>query len=79
MADGYAKPPYNRKIGIPQEYSWQELKKRRGAELETFYVLLLRELALQKGMLGQIFTKAQNKIQDLAMLYLIRTKKKGNI
>ena len=32
------------------------------------YVTLLRELGNQKGMLGQIFTKAQNKIQDPAKL-----------
>ncbi|MEY8837481.1 class I SAM-dependent DNA methyltransferase, partial [Cribrihabitans sp. XS_ASV171] len=30
---------------------------------------LLRELGTQKGILGQIFTKAQNKIQDPAKLY----------
>ena len=30
---------------------------------------LLRELGSRKGMLGQIFTKAQNKIQDPAKLY----------
>lgn len=71
MADEYGKPPYNRDIGIPAEYRWPELKKRRGAELENFYVRLLRDLGKQKGMLGQIFTKAQNKIQDPAMLYRV--------
>jgi len=71
MADEYGKPPYSRDIGIPKEYTWPELKIRRGAELDTFYVKLLRELGRQKGMLGQIFTKAQNKIQDPAMLYRI--------
>ena len=71
MADEYSKPPHSRDVGIPAEYTWPELKKRRGAELETFYVKLLRELGKQKGMLGQIFTKAQNKIQDPAMLYRI--------
>jgi len=71
MADEYGKPPYNRDIGIPEEYTWPKLKKQRGAELESFYVKLLRELGRQKGMLGQIFTKAQNKIQDPAMLYRV--------
>src|ERR1700734_2679868 len=69
MADEYAKPPYNRSIGIPPKYNWQNLKSKRGAELEVHYVTLLRELAMQKGILGQIFTKAQNKIQDPAKLY----------
>lgn len=68
MADEYAKPPYNRDVGIPVEYSWQSLRSKKGAELEVHYVNLLRELGAKKGMLGQIFTKAQNKIQDPAKL-----------
>lgn len=68
MADEYANPPYNRDIGIPKELDWPSLKKQRGAELEVQYIKTLRELGKQKGMLGQIFTKAQNKIQDPAML-----------
>jgi len=43
----------------------------RGAELEAHYLETLRTLGQQKGMLGQIFTKAQNKIQDPAKLYRI--------
>lgn len=68
MADEYSKPPYNRNVGIPAELNWQSLKSKRGAELEVHYVSLLRELGNKKGMLGQIFTKAQNKIQDPAKL-----------
>jgi type I restriction enzyme M protein len=69
MADEYSKPPYNRKMHIPQEYNWQSLTSLRGAELEVHYSILLRELGKEKGMLGQIFTKSQNKIQDPAKLY----------
>ena len=69
MADEYSRPPYNRKVGIPAAYNWQSLKPMRGAELEVHYVTLLRELGNKPGMLGQIFTKAQNKIQDPAKLY----------
>ena len=69
MADEYAKPPYNRDVGVPAEYDWQSLKSKRGTELEGHYIALLRELGGRKGMLGQIFTKAQNKIQDPAKLY----------
>ena len=68
MADEYANPPYNRDIGIPDGLDWPNLKKHRGAEIEAQYIKTLRELGQQKGMLGQIFTKAQNKIQDPAML-----------
>ncbi|MDE2676552.1 MAG: class I SAM-dependent DNA methyltransferase [Gemmatimonadota bacterium] len=69
MADEYAKPPYNRDVGIPSQHDWQSLKSRTGADLESHYIALLRELGTKKGMLGQIFTKAQNKIQDPAKLY----------
>jgi type I restriction enzyme M protein len=69
MADEYSKPPYNRSVGIPAAYTWPSLKVKRGAELEGFYIELLRELGKRKDVLGQIFTKSQNKIQDPAKLY----------
>ena len=69
MAHEYSQPPYSRKVGIPAEYSWPVLKAKRGAELEVHYAILLRELGNKPGMLGAIFTKAQNKIQDPAKLY----------
>lgn len=65
----FSKPPYNRKLPIPKEYDWQSLKDKRGAELEAHYTILLRELSQSSGILGQIFTKSQNKIQDPAKLY----------
>ena len=68
MADEYSKPPYSRDVGIPLEYNWQSLRSKKGAELEVHYVTLLRALGSGKGMLGQIFTKSQNKIQDPAKL-----------
>ncbi|HBM15973.1 MAG TPA: DNA methyltransferase [Lentisphaeria bacterium] len=68
MADEYSKPPYNRETGIPQEYNWLSLTSKKGAELETHYIMLLQELGKKKGILGQIFTKSQNKIQDPAKL-----------
>ena len=69
MADEYSQPPYSRKVGIPAEYNWQSLRTKRGAALEVHYVTLLLELGKKSGMLGTIFTKAQNKIQDPAKLY----------
>jgi type I restriction enzyme M protein len=69
MAHEYTKPPYNRKLPIPKEYNWQSLTPLRGAELEVHYINTLRELGKEKGILGQIFTKSQNKIQDPAKLY----------
>ena len=69
MADEYAKPPYSRNVGIPAEFNWQNLRSKNGAELEGHYVALLRALGTKTGMLGQVFTRAQNKIQDPAKLF----------
>jgi len=71
MADEFSKPPYNRNINIPEEFNWENLITKRGAELEVHYSKLLRELSKAKGTLGQIFLKSQNKIQDPAKLYKI--------
>lgn len=68
MADEYSRPPYSRKIGIPAGLDWPSLKGACGAALEVHYVTVLRELGNKPGLLGQIFTKAQNKIQDPAKL-----------
>ncbi|MDA1006500.1 MAG: type I restriction-modification system subunit M N-terminal domain-containing protein, partial [Verrucomicrobia bacterium] len=61
MADEYGRPPYKRDVGVPKKYAWPALKPLKGAELEVHYVETLRALGTEKGMLGQIFTKAQNK------------------
>jgi len=71
MSDEYSKPPYNRNLKIPEEYSWQTLIDKKGAELETHYISLLKDLGKEPGLIGQIFVKAQNKIQDPAKLYRI--------
>lgn len=68
MNRDYSKPPYNRNLNIPKAYNWESLTAKKGAELELHYVTLLRELSTQKGILGQIFTKSQNKIQDPAIV-----------
>jgi type I restriction enzyme M protein len=68
MADEYTKPPHNRSFSIPKKYTWAKLVPLKGAELETHYSETLRELGKEKGILGQIFTKSQNKIQDPAKL-----------
>jgi|GEM_PF-765415 len=71
LADEYSKPPYNRDTNIPKDYNWDSLSSKRGAALEGHYIILLRELAKQPGILGQIFVKSQNKIQDPAKLFKI--------
>lgn len=69
MADEFSKPPYNRKLPVPPKYNWQSLTDKRGADLESHYTELLRVLSQSTGVLGQIYTKSQNKIQDPAKLY----------
>ena len=69
MADEYTKPPHNRTMPIPSEFAWETLISKSGSELESHYNNMLRELAKEKGILGQIFVKSQNKIQDPAKLY----------
>src|SRR6266705_3021240 len=68
MAYERTKPPYNQPSRIPREYDWESLTRRDGDELEAHYRHLLEELGRQPGMLGIIFRKAQNKIQDPAKL-----------
>jgi type I restriction enzyme M protein len=70
MADEYSKPPHNRNdISIPVELNWDSLVDRSGDDLERHYNKILSSLGKEKGILGQIFTKSQNKIQDPAKLY----------
>lgn len=84
MADEMTKPPYNKEISFPRlkdiegkedpkgEFcNWETLSKKRGAELEAYYTQMLRSLSTEKGILGQIFTKSQNKVQDPAKLLKI--------
>ena len=81
MADELNKPPYHKGLVFPklkdvegnevadaEIANWETLSSKRGAELESFYSQLLRTLSTEKGTLGQIFTKSQNKIQDPAKL-----------
>jgi type I restriction enzyme M protein len=68
MADEQTKPPFHKPSTIPQGLDWQSLIAKDGTELETQYRHLLQALGKEKGMLGVIFRKAQNKIQDPAKL-----------
>src|SRR5438046_5717155 len=55
---------------IPSGFRWSDLAnpKMEGVKLEQHYRDTLRKLGEQGGMLGLIFSKAQNKIQDPAKL-----------
>jgi type I restriction enzyme M protein len=68
MADEQTKPPFSREAFVPEGLDWQSLLARDGDELEVHYRHLLTELGRRPGMLGVVFRKAQNRIQDPAKL-----------
>ena len=68
MADEQSRPPFNRESPIPKGFGWDGLVKLDGDDLETHYRHTLEELGKRPGLIGVIFRKAQNKIQDPAKL-----------
>ena len=68
MAHERTLPPLNEKPRVPAGYDWPSLLKEDGPELEEHYNAVLRELGRQPGLLGLIFRKAQNRIQNPALL-----------
>jgi type I restriction enzyme M protein len=68
VADEQTKPPFNKPPIIPKDYDWSSLLDVEGDALEIHYRKILEALGKERGMLGVIFRKAQNKIQDPAKL-----------
>jgi len=68
MADEQTKPPFNKPPTIPEGLDWQSLLEKDGAALEVHYRHILETLGKEKGLLGVIFRKSQNRIQDPAKL-----------
>ena len=73
MAYERSKAPYNHKSPVPSMYSWPSLIKKDGDELFDHYRHTLEALCLlarraqasnQKGLLGLIFNKSQNKFDS---------------
>jgi type I restriction enzyme M protein len=68
MAHERTQAPWNEKSIIPKGYDWPALLAKEGDELEVQYRRTLETLGREGGMLGLIFRKAQNKVQDPAKL-----------
>jgi len=68
MADEYTKPPWRRPSPVPEGYDWSSLISKDGDALEVHYRNTLQHLGRQHGLLGLVFRKSQNKIQDPAKL-----------
>lgn len=59
---------------IPEEYRWDELKKRDGLELKKFYAKLLNDLGEKgKGRIREIYSGASSNIDEPANLKKIIT------
>ena len=68
MADERQKLFPDRAVLIPRALDWQSLERLDGDDLDQHYRHILVELGKKPGMLGTIFRKAQNRIQDPAKL-----------
>ena len=68
MADERSKPPYNQASMVPEDYNWQSLLEKDGDALFDHYRHVLENLGKEKGLLGLIFAKSQNKFQDPSKL-----------
>ena len=68
MADEKTKPPFDQKPIIDTQWSWPVLLRQDGDDLEVQYRHTLEALGKAPGVIGVIFRKAQNKIQDPAKL-----------
>jgi type I restriction enzyme M protein len=68
MADEQTRPPFNKTSIIPAGSDWASLLPKDGVELEVHYRGILQTLAKEAGLLGVIFRKSQNRIQDPAKL-----------
>src|SRR5215203_2910692 len=68
MADEQSMPPFSRPPVVPEGVDWASLIRLDGDELEVHYRHVLSELGKQLGLLGVVFRKAQNRIQDPAKL-----------
>ncbi len=58
----------NRPSPMPEGLDWDSLRAKDGTELEQQYHKILQDLGKETGILGVIFRKAQNRIQDPAKL-----------
>lgn len=68
MSDERTQAPYNQPSIVPEQWIWQMLLKKDGDELFDHYRHTLEALGDEKGMLGLIFNKSQNKFSDPAKL-----------
>ena len=68
MAHERTLPPWNQSSMVPDGLDWPSLLAEDGADLESHYRHILTELSREDGMLGEIFRRARQQIQNPAIL-----------
>lgn len=68
MAHERTQAPWHQPSAVPAGLDWPALLERDGDALEAQYRRTLDTLGREPGMLGLVFRKAQNKVQDPAKL-----------
>ena len=76
MADEMNRPPYNKGLKFPhlkdaegkeipngEMCDWETLTSKRGAELEAYYVQMLRSLGTEKGCSGKSTPRAKTRFK----------------
>lgn len=53
-----------KEVDVPKDYNWKSLKDRSGTDLLDHYNEMLRTLAKQKGILGEIFAGSLSKFRE---------------
>ncbi|MDO9152316.1 MAG: class I SAM-dependent DNA methyltransferase [Paludibacter sp.] len=53
-----------KEVHLTEKYNWQALKNLSGGDLMDHYTDSLKELAKEPGLLGEIFTQAQNRFNN---------------
>jgi type I restriction enzyme M protein len=53
-----------KEVHLTEKYNWQALKMLSGGDLMDHYTDSLKELAKEPGLLGEIFTQAQNRFNN---------------
>lgn len=53
-----------KEVHLHKKYNWQSLKTLSGGDLMDHYTDALKELAKEPGLLGEIFTQAQNRFNN---------------
>ena len=65
--------------GLPADCRWGAIKDLQGEALATRYSKILEKLSRHEGLIGALFLKAQNEIQDPSKLRRLVTRKSATV